>query len=151
LESFDFLLPAYARLLAPWGGARTVDLQPSSYGQPTILLVDDEPTLLETLSYNLRRERYNVLTAQDGPAAVLLANDHHPDLVILDLMLPGMDGFEVCRTLRRDLTLPIMVLSALEDEAYKSQVLADGADHYLTKPFDLRELLLRVQVLLSRA
>src|SRR5437868_5158854 len=80
----------------------------------TILIVDDEATLRDTLEYNLRRERYRVLTAADGPAAIRLARAEHPDLIVLDIMLPGMSGFEVCRVLRRDLPIPILMLSARE-------------------------------------
>ena len=119
--------------------------------RPTVLVVDDEQTLRDTLDYNLRREGYRVLTAADGPAAVRLAHAEHPDLVILDIMLPGMSGFEVCRALRRELRIPILMLSAREDEIDKVLGLELGADDYLTKPFGLRELLARVHALLRRA
>jgi DNA-binding response OmpR family regulator len=118
--------------------------------QAVILVVDDEPALAETLAYSLRREGYHVLVTGDGPTAVRLAYTEHPDLLILDLMLPGMSGFEVCRAVRRDLTLPILILSARDGEGDKVQGLDLGADGYLTKPFSLRELLSRVRALLRR-
>ncbi len=116
----------------------------------TILVVDDDPTLLETLAYNLQREGYRVLIAQDGPTAVRLAYSARPDLLLLDLMLPGLTGFEVCRAVRRELLIPILILSARADEADRVQGLDLGADGYLTKPFSLRELLARVRALLRR-
>jgi DNA-binding response OmpR family regulator len=116
----------------------------------TINVGDDEPTLRDTLAYNLRREGYRVLLAADGPQAVQLAYAEHPDLLILDLMLPGMSGFEVCRIIRRDMSLPILMLSAREAEIDKVLGLELGADDYLTKPFGLRELLARINALLRR-
>jgi two-component system alkaline phosphatase synthesis response regulator PhoP len=118
--------------------------------QPTILLVDDEPTLVDTLAYNLRREGYRVVIAQDGPTAVRLAYDERPDLIILDVMLPGMSGLDVARAVRRELTMPILMLSAREGEIDKVLGLELGADDYLTKPFSLRELLARVRAMLRR-
>jgi DNA-binding response OmpR family regulator len=117
---------------------------------PTILLVDDEPTLLDTLAYNLRREGYTVLTAADGPEAVRLAYEARPDLIILDVMLPGLSGLDVSRAVRRELTTPILMLSARDAEIDRVLGLELGADDYLTKPFSLRELLARVHALLRR-
>jgi DNA-binding response OmpR family regulator len=119
--------------------------------QHTILVVDDEQTLRDMLEYNLRREGYNVLTASDGAEALRLAFDERPDLLILDIMLPGMSGFDVCRAVRRQLTVPILMLSAREEEIDKVLGLELGADDYLTKPFSLRELLARVRAMLRRA
>ncbi|MEO5952541.1 MAG: response regulator, partial [Chloroflexia bacterium] len=119
--------------------------------QRTILVVDDEETLREMLGYNLRREGYKVLTAADGSEALRLAFDEHPDLIVLDIMLPGMSGFDVCRAVRRQLTVPILMLSAREEEIDKVLGLELGADDYLTKPFSLRELLARVRAMLRRA
>jgi DNA-binding response OmpR family regulator len=116
-----------------------------------ILVVDDEKTLRDTLEYNLRREGYAVLTAADGPSAVQLATDEHPDLIVLDIMLPGMSGFDVVRTLRRHSEVPILMLSAREEEIDKVLGLELGADDYLTKPFSLRELLARVYAMLRRS
>ena len=118
---------------------------------PTILVVDDAPTIVETLAYMFRREGYRVLTAEDGAAALRVAYADRPDLIILDLMLPGLSGFEVCRILRRDLQTPILILSARTEEGDKVQGLDLGADGYLTKPFSLRELLARTRALLRRS
>ncbi len=115
-----------------------------------ILVVEDEPVLLETLAYNLKREGYEVLTASDGRQGVEMARRERPDLVILDIMLPGIDGFEVCRTLRREMTVPILMLTARTDEVDRVVGLEVGADDYVTKPFSMRELLARVKALLRR-
>ena len=116
-----------------------------------ILVVDDEPTLVATLRYNLEREGYRVITASDGDVGLTLARSDRPDLVILDLMLPAIDGFEVCRLLRREMTVPILMLTAKADEVDKVVGLELGADDYVTKPFSMRELLARVRALLRRA
>jgi len=117
----------------------------------TVLVVDDEPTLVATLKYNLEREGYRVLTATDGESALALARSRRPDLLILDLMLPVMDGLEVCRALRREMSLPILMLTAKGDEVDKVVGLELGADDYVTKPFGMRELLARVRALLRRS
>jgi two-component system alkaline phosphatase synthesis response regulator PhoP len=120
----------------------------------TILVVDDEAILLETIAYNLEQAGYRVVTAADGHSALEAAKSEEPDLVILDIMLPGMDGFEVCRELRRDqltATTPILILTAKGDEIDKVVGLELGADDYVTKPFGRRELLARVRALLRRA
>jgi DNA-binding response OmpR family regulator len=116
-----------------------------------VLVVDDEPTLVATLRYNLEREGYQVVTAADGDSGVSLARSDRPDLVILDLMLPMIDGFEVCRLLRREMAVPILMLTAKGDEVDKVVGLELGADDYVTKPFSMRELLARVRALLRRA
>jgi DNA-binding response OmpR family regulator len=116
----------------------------------TVLVVDDEPTLVATLKYNLERDGYRVLTATDGAAALSLARAERPDLVLLDLMLPVMDGLEVCRILRRETRLPILMLTAKGEEVDKVVGLELGADDYVTKPFGMRELLARVRALLRR-
>src|SRR4051812_35827196 len=123
----------------------------TDHRETTILVVDDEKTLRDTLEYNLRREGYRVLTAADGTEAVRLAYSERPDLIILDIMLPGMSGFDVCRAVRKQLTVPILMLSAREEEIDKVLGLELGADDYLTKPFGLRELLARVHAMLRRA
>lgn len=117
----------------------------------TVLVVDDEPTLVATLRYNLEREGYRVVTAGDGEAAISMARSDHPDLLILDLMLPTMDGLQVCRILRREMSLPILMLTAKGDEVDKVVGLELGADDYVTKPFSMRELLARVRALLRRS
>jgi DNA-binding response OmpR family regulator len=115
-----------------------------------ILVVDDEPTLVATVKYNLEREGYQVVTAADGESGVAVARAERPDLVVLDLMLPGLDGFEVCRILRREMTAPILMLTAKTGEVDKVVGLELGADDYVTKPFSMRELLARVRALLRR-
>src|SRR5205085_11547115 len=119
-----------------------------------ILLVDDEPVLVETIAYNLEQAGYQVTTAADGASALEAARRETPDLVILDIMLPEMDGLEVCRQLRREnntTTTPIMMLTAKGDEIDKVVGLEVGADDYVTKPFGRRELLARVRALLRRS
>jgi DNA-binding response OmpR family regulator len=115
-----------------------------------ILVVEDEPTLLETLSYNLARQNYQVETATDGVAAVELARESHPDLIVLDLMLPKLDGFEVCRILRQEMNTPILILTARDDEIDRVIGLELGADDYMSKPFSMREFLARVKAQLRR-
>ena len=115
-----------------------------------ILVVEDEPVLLETLEYKLTSEGYEVLTADNGEQAVELALAQEPDLLLLDLMLPAMDGLEVCRILRKEMHVPILMLTARADEIDKVVGLEMGADDYLTKPFSMRELLARIKALLRR-
>ena len=115
-----------------------------------VLVVEDEPTLLETLEYNLTRQGYAVCTAADGLVALEVARQERPDIILLDVMLPGLDGFEVCRILRQEMTMPILVLTARDEEIDKVVGLEVGADDYLTKPFSMRELLARVKALLRR-
>ena len=118
--------------------------------QDRILVVEDDLTLLETLEYNLAAEGYEVITAADGLTALEVAREEEPDLVVLDLMLPRLDGFEVCRILRRETSVPILMLTARTDEVDRVVGLEVGADDYLTKPFSMRELLARVKALLRR-
>src|SRR4051794_36071515 len=99
----------------------------------TVLLVDDEPTLIATVKYNLEREGYRVLTAVDGEKALTVARSERPDLLILDLMLPVIDGLEVCRILRREMSTPILMLTARAGEVDKVVGLELGADDYVTK------------------
>ncbi len=117
----------------------------------TILVVEDEPSLQETLAYNLKKEGYSVEAVGDGREALDLARELKPDLIVLDLMLPGLDGFEVTRILRREMTTPILMLTARDDEIDRVVGLEVGADDYLTKPFSMRELLARVKAQLRRA
>src|SRR6188508_1927571 len=116
-----------------------------------VLVVDDEATLVDTIRYNLRREGFDVQVASDGNEALKLARATTPDLVVLDLMLPGIDGLEVCRQLRRDSTVPILMLTAKDDEIDKIVGLEVGADDYMTKPFSMRELMARVRAMLRRS
>lgn len=116
-----------------------------------ILVVDDEVNIAQTLYYNLLREGYSVTVSHDGRQALVAFQREKPDLVILDMMLPGMSGLDVCRHLRLSSTVPILILSALEEQLAKVAGLEVGADDYMTKPFSLRELILRVRVILRRA
>ncbi len=117
----------------------------------TILVVDDEPTLVATLKYNLERESFRVLEAADGEAALEAARSGRPDLIVLDLMLPGLSGLEVCRILRKETRVPIIMLTAKDAEVDKVVGLETGADDYVTKPFGMPELMARVRALLRRA
>jgi DNA-binding response OmpR family regulator len=123
---------------------------PESNQETSILIVEDDETLHETLAYNLQREGYTVLTALDGPAGLELARQQQPDLIILDVMLPGLDGLSVCRILRRELDVPIIMLTARSSEVDKIIGLDSGADDYITKPFGLGEFLARVRAALRR-
>lgn len=116
-----------------------------------ILIVEDDRNLLDTLKYNLRKEGYDVVTAADGAQALDMARKEKPDLIILDIMLPKVSGFEVCRILRKEMIVPILMLTAKAEETDKIVGLEIGADDYMTKPFSLRELLARVRAMLRRA
>jgi DNA-binding response OmpR family regulator len=116
----------------------------------TVLVVDDEEAIAEAVRARLESEGYRVLVAGDGPHALATATSEHPDLVVLDLMLPGMDGLEVCKELQRDRWVPVLMLTARTEEADKIAGFAVGADDYLTKPFSLRELTVRVRAILRR-
>ncbi|HEY5268736.1 MAG TPA: response regulator transcription factor [Anaerolineales bacterium] len=116
----------------------------------TILVVEDEPSLQETLVYNLEKQGYNVEAAGDGRTALEAARRLKPDLIVLDIMLPELDGFEVTKILRREMTVPILMLTARDDEIDRVVGLEVGADDYLTKPFSMRELLARVKAQLRR-
>ncbi len=117
----------------------------------TVLIVEDDKNLLDTLQYNLKKEGYEVFTAAGGTTALEVARREKPDLIVLDVMLPEMSGFEVCRILRKEMAVPILMLTAKADEADKVVGLEIGADDYMTKPFGLRELLARVKAMLRRA
>jgi DNA-binding response OmpR family regulator len=117
-----------------------------------VLVVDDDPTVSDVVRRYLERAEYEVTLAADGQGALAAVQEHKPDLVVLDLMLPGIDGLEVCRRLRRDdPNLPVVMLTALGDEADRVVGLSLGADDYVTKPFSPRELVLRVQSVLRRS
>ncbi|MCC6191152.1 MAG: response regulator transcription factor [Anaerolineales bacterium] len=117
----------------------------------TVLVIDDEPKIAELCRDYLAAAGYAVLTASDGALGLALARRERPDLVVLDLMLPGMDGLDVCRALRRDNSVPIIMLTARVEESDKLIGLELGADDYLTKPFSPRELVARVRTVLRRA
>jgi two-component system OmpR family response regulator len=116
-----------------------------------ILIVEDDATLQQALRYNFQREGYQVVSAADGEQALDLAAREQPDVVILDIWLPKLDGLEVCRALRRDSNVPILMLTARDEEIDKIVGLELGADDYLTKPFSMRELLARVKAMLRRS
>ena len=121
--------------------------------KPKILVVDDEPDALELIAFNLKNAGLEVLTAENGDQALRLARAHLPDLILLDLMLPEVDGLEVCKILRRDAAtsaIPIIMVTAKAAEMDRVVGLELGADDYLTKPFSPRELVLRVKNLLRR-
>lgn len=115
-----------------------------------ILVVEDDPNILEALKYYLTKEGYDTLTSIDGAQAMAVARAGKPDLIILDIMLPEMSGFEVCRILRKEMDIPIIMLTARDDEIDKVTGLDLGADDYMTKPFSIRELMARVRALLRR-
>ena len=117
----------------------------------TVLIVEDEQNIVDILSFNLNREGYDTLEAYDGNTGLQLALEQNPDLILLDLMLPGMNGFDVCRKLREaGSAVPILMLTAREEEADKVLGLELGADDYITKPFSMRELLARVKANIRR-
>jgi DNA-binding response OmpR family regulator len=119
-----------------------------------VLVIDDEKDIVTLLRYHLEKAGYQCLEGVDGPTALRLIRDHHPDLLILDLMLPGMDGLEVCRQLRQDVAtarLPILMLTAKAEEVDRVVGLEVGADDYVVKPFSPRELIARIRAILRRA
>jgi DNA-binding response OmpR family regulator len=116
-----------------------------------IAVIEDEPTIADSVAARLRAEGFEVETAGDGHAGVELCRRFRPDLVVLDLMLPGIDGLEVCRRIQRDRELPVLMLTARDSETDLEVGLAVGADDYVTKPFSSRELVARVRALLRRA
>jgi DNA-binding response OmpR family regulator len=115
-----------------------------------ILVVEDEPSLQETLVYNLEKQGYQVEAVADGRLAIDSARARPPDMIVLDIMLPSLDGFEVCKILRKEMSVPILMLTARDDEVDRVVGLEVGADDYLIKPFSMRELLARVKAQLRR-
>ncbi|MBU5435714.1 response regulator [Pseudoflavonifractor sp. MSJ-37] len=116
-----------------------------------VLIVEDEKNIVDILSFNLTKEGYETLEAYDGEAGLQLALEQHPDLVLLDLMLPKKNGFDVCRAFReKDRSTPVLMLTAREEETDKVMGLELGADDYITKPFSMRELLARVKANIRR-
>ena len=116
-----------------------------------VLIVDDEKAIVDILEYNLKKEEYETLKAYNGSEALQMAREEKPDLILLDVMLPEMDGFEVCRTLRGEGdNVPIIMITAREEETDKVFGLENGADDYITKPFSMRELLARVKTNMRR-
>ncbi len=119
--------------------------------QKTILIVDDEQPIVDILVYNLKKEGYNTLEANDGLTAVDVALDKKPDLILLDIMLPKMDGLTVCKKIRSHLNIPILMLTAKDEEIDKILGLELGADDYITKPFSVRELMARIKANLRKS
>jgi DNA-binding response OmpR family regulator len=115
-----------------------------------ILIVEDETALRETLAYTLEHEGFDVRAVEDGAKALVAALEHTPDIILLDIMLPGIDGFEVCRRLRAKINVPILMLTARENEIDRVVGLEMGADDYITKPFHMRELVARIKAQLRR-
>jgi two-component system, OmpR family, alkaline phosphatase synthesis response regulator PhoP len=115
-----------------------------------ILIVDDEPALVDLLSYNLRKAQYEVVVADNGLDALRLASETSPDLILLDLMIPEVDGLDVCRQLRKTSHVPIIMITALGEEVDRVVGLELGADDYVTKPFSVRELIARIKAVLRR-
>ena len=116
-----------------------------------ILVVDDEPSVTDLLAYNLRKALYDVRVAADGRAALRMTDEFHPDLILLDLMIPEVDGLDVCRELRKSSAVPIIMITALGEETDRVVGLELGADDYVTKPFSVRELMARIKAVLRRA
>jgi DNA-binding response OmpR family regulator len=115
-----------------------------------ILIIDDEPLIIESVSYNLKQEGYEVITAMDGETGLQLALSEDIDLILLDLMLPGINGIEICRDIRKTSEVPIIMLTAKEGEIDRILGLELGADDYVTKPFSMRELQARIKTVLKR-
>ena len=118
---------------------------------PTVLVVDDEPSIVDVVTYALGEAGFDTITAATGPLALAAARDNAVDLIILDVMLPGIDGFTVCRELRATSSVPIILLTARDDELDRVVGLELGADDYMVKPFGVRELVARVRALLRRS
>ncbi len=123
----------------------------SETGKSSILVVEDEKPISDIIKYNLEKEGYQVFTAYDGREALSAQEENDPDLLLLDVMLPKMDGFEVCRKIRERSNVPIIFLTAKEEEVDKVLGLELGADDYMTKPFGMRELLARIKANIRRA
>ena len=117
----------------------------------TILVVEDDPNIQEALRYSLEKENYRLILADDGDLALTLAQNHSPDLILLDIMLPGMDGLTVCKRIREENNVPIIMLTAKTEEIDKVLGLELGADDYITKPFSMRELIARIKVQLRHS
>ena len=126
-------------------------MESSVKSKKTILIVDDEKPIVDILVYNLQKEGYDTLEANDGELAVSLALEKKPDLILLDIMLPKMDGLAVCKRIRHTLNVPILMLSAKDEEIDKILGLELGADDYVTKPFSVRELMARVKANLRKS
>lgn len=127
---------------------KTAEANPKN--KPRVLIIDDEPGMVDFIKLGLEYEGYDVLYAEDGASGVRLALQEHPDLIILDLMLPQMNGFEVCRRLRKNIATPILMLTASDELDNRVEGLDAGADDYLTKPFQFKELAARLRAIMRR-
>lgn len=116
-----------------------------------ILIVEDEALIADSIEYALRKEGFQVITARDGVQGLVMAREEHPDLVILDIMLPGMSGFDICRAIRVESSMPIIMLTAKTEEIDRVVGLELGADDYIIKPFSMREVIARVKAVLRRS
>jgi two-component system, OmpR family, alkaline phosphatase synthesis response regulator PhoP len=146
----SFASPTLSRRL-PAGATKTT--KESAMGKGTILVIDDERDLIDLVRYNLEKEGYDVIAATDGQSGLEVATKHAPDLVVLDLMMPGIDGLQICQRLRADprtARMPIIMLTAKATEADRIVGLELGADDYITKPFSPREVVARVKAILRR-
>jgi len=114
-----------------------------------ILVVDDDPVIVKFVSANLKVRGFDVITAEDGEAALAAMEKSNPSIILLDLLMPRLDGFEVCRRIRQFSTVPIIVLTAIGEASTKFELLSMGADDYITKPFDIADLLTRVRAILQ--
>ena len=128
----------------------STELNSVEESKKTILVVDDEKPIVDILTYNLQKEGYATLEANDGEEAIRIATEQKPDLILLDIMLPKIDGLTVCKKLRHTLNVPILILSAKDEEIDKILGLELGADDYITKPFSIRELIARVKANLRK-
>ncbi|WP_106507052.1 response regulator transcription factor [Brachybacterium timonense] len=126
------------------------DQTDSGSTQVSVVVIEDEPTITRAIADRLRAEGWDVHTALDGPSGVRQVTEHHPDLVVLDVMLPGFDGLEVCRRIQAERPVPVLMLTARDDETDMLVGLGVGADDYMTKPFSMRELVARLKALLRR-
>ena len=117
----------------------------------SILVVDDEPVFIEALTISLEREGFGVIAAADGPAALKAISEKDPDLILLDVMLPGMSGIDVCREIRKSSSVPVIMVTAKGEEIDAVVGLEVGADDYITKPYRLRELIARIRAILRRS
>lgn len=138
----------YENIIRAGSGGSTAQMK-----QQSLLIVEDDTNIRELLTYNLQREGYSTLEADNGLQGLAMARTHKPDLILLDVMLPGMDGFQICRELERDAAtaaIPILILTARGDEVDRIVGLELGAADYVAKPFSVRELLLRVRAVLRR-
>ena len=131
-------------------GVTIMELDIIKENRKTVLIVDDEKPIVDILEYNLKKEGYNTLIANDGMEAVNIALEQKPNIILLDIMLPKMDGLTVCKKVRTALNIPIIMLTAKEEEIDKILGLELGADDYVTKPFSVRELIARIKANLRK-